>query len=98
MSSCGRPGTHRRRAGTLGGDAMSDLLFNPTHLMFDRDGTCYDLVLVNDPYGGVLVVWPATGYLWRWHAGDRLKQLSPKCNSYDAENIYRFLESLDDAR
>ena len=69
-----------------------DLLFNPSHIEFEAEGTRYDLVLVNDPYGGVLVVWPATGYLWRWYPGDRLKALSKICNDFDAIQIYRYLE------
>lgn len=70
---------------------MKDLLFNPTHMVFEADGTRYDLVLVNDPYGGVLVAWPATGYLWRWHPGDRIKPLG-ECNEYDAHAIFCYLE------
>jgi len=72
---------------------MPDLLFDPTHLVFERDGTCYDIVLTNDPYGGVLVVWPATGYLWRWFPGDRMATLTTNANPYDKENIYHYLEA-----
>ena len=68
------------------------LLFNTTHMVFDMDGTCYDLVLVNDPYGGVLVAWPATGYLWRWHMGDRLKTLTRDVNPHDSNNVFAYLE------
>ena len=63
------------------------------HIIFDAEGTRYDLVLVSDPYGGILVAWPATGQLWRWHRDDRLKPLG-KCNEYDARNIFNFLESI----
>ncbi len=70
---------------------MADLLFNPTHMVFEAEGTRYDLLLVNDPYGGVLVAWPATGYLWRWHPGDRLKPLGT-CNEHDGKNIFNHLE------
>lgn len=66
---------------------------NSEHLIFQADGTRYDLVLVDDPYGGVLVAWPATGYLWRWYPGDRLKPLSSNCNQFDGENIHAFLEA-----
>lgn len=72
---------------------MSDLLFDPTHLVFETDGTCYDLVLTNDPYGGVLVIWPATGYLWRWHPRDRLKSLNNNNNPHDGDNIFNYLET-----
>lgn len=68
------------------------LLFNPSHMVFETDGTRYDLVLTNDPYGGVLVAWPATGYLWRWHMSDRLKPLSSSCNDHDGKNIFEYLE------
>jgi hypothetical protein len=71
---------------------MSDLLFDPSHMVFETDGTCYDLVLTNDPYGGVLVIWPATGYVWRWHPGDRLKPLTRDLNHHDGNNIFEYLE------
>ncbi len=68
---------------------------NSEHLVFETDGTRYDLVLVDDPYGGVLVIWPSTGYLWRWYNGDYLKSLSKNTNDYDAINIFKFLEHGD---
>ena len=43
---------------------MKDTLASE-HIVFETDGTRYDLVLTDDPYGGVLVIWPATGYVWR---------------------------------
>ncbi len=72
-----------------------DLLFDPTHLVFETDGTCYDLVLTNDPYGGVLVVWPATGYVWRWFMGDRMQTLTTNANPFDKENIFKYLEATN---
>ena len=66
------------------------------HLVFQDDGTRYDLVLVDDPYGGVIVVWTSTGYLWRWDQGDRLKPLSKDTNEHDAYNIFHYLESRND--
>ena len=30
---------------------MKDLLFDPSHIIFEADGTRYDLVLTNDPTG-----------------------------------------------
>ena len=38
---------------------------NCEHLIFQTDGTRYDLVLTDDPYGGVIVAWTRTGYLLR---------------------------------
>jgi hypothetical protein len=73
-----------------------NLLFNPSHMIFESDGTRYDLVLVNDPYGGVLVAWPATGYLYRWHTGDRLKSLTKNDNPFDRTNIFVYLESANE--
>ena len=63
------------------------------HIIFDAQGTRYDLVLVSDPYGGILVIWPATGQVWRWHRDDRLKPLGNN-NEHDGNNIFHFLESL----
>jgi len=71
---------------------MPDLLFDPSHVIFETDGTRYDLVMTNDPYGGVLVVWPTTGYVWRWFPGDRMATLTTNANPYDKENIFHYLE------
>jgi hypothetical protein len=71
---------------------MKNLLFDPSHIIFEEEGTRYDLVLTNDPYGGVLVIWPSTGYLWRWYVGDYLKPLS-KVNDHDGKNIFNYLEA-----
>ena len=73
-----------------------DLLFDPTHMVFDMDGTCYDLVLTNDPYGGVLVIWPATGYLWRWFPGKEIKTLTTNANPFDRDNIFNYLEMTNE--
>ena len=69
-----------------------DLLHDPSHIVFESGGSGYDLVLTNDPYGGVLVIWPATGYLWRWFPGERLATLTTNANPYDRDNIFRWLE------
>ena len=63
------------------------------HLIFDAGGTRYDLVLVSDPYGGILVAWPATGQLWRYHRDDRLKPLGDN-NEFDTIAIYNFLQRI----
>ncbi len=65
---------------------------NAEHLIFQTDGTRYDLVLVDAPYGGVIVVWESPGYLWRWDEGDRMKPLNKDSNPHDAQNIFNFLE------
>ena len=65
---------------------------NSEHLIFQTDGTRYDLVLVDDPYGGVIVVWTSTGYLWRWYPEDRMKPLNRNSNKHDAQNIFHYLE------
>jgi len=68
---------------------------NSEHLIFQADGTRYDLVLVDDPYGGVIVVWTSTGYMWRWYQGDYMKRLSKEVNKFDEHNIWQHLEGLD---
>lgn len=65
---------------------------NAEHVHFEDDGTNYDLVLVDDPYGGIIVVWTATGYLWRYYPSDYLKPLSNEYNPHDAKNIFDYLE------
>lgn len=63
------------------------------HIIFEAGGTRYDIVLVSDPYGGILVVWPATGQLWRYHRDDRLKPLGNN-NEFDTVAIYNFLQRV----
>jgi len=65
---------------------------NAKQIEFQTDGTRYDLVLVNDPYGGIIVAWTSTGYLWRYYEGDYLKPLSNDYNPHDAKNIFDWLE------
>jgi len=62
------------------------------HLEFQTDDTRYDLVLVDDPYGGIIVAWTSTGYFWRYYEGDYLKPLSNDYNPHDAKNIFDYLE------
>jgi len=62
------------------------------HCIFQPgDGTCYDIVCVDDPYGGVLVIWPGQS-TWRYHEGDRLKFLHGKLNKWTKEAIWNYLE------
>ena len=57
------------------------------------DGTCYDIVCVNDPHGGVLVIWP--GHVtYRYHRGDRLKHLHGDKNKFTDEAIKNFMDGL----
>tara|TARA_R100001463_G_scaffold10005_1_gene29653 strand:- start:2177 stop:2383 length:207 start_codon:yes stop_codon:yes gene_type:complete len=57
------------------------------------DGTRYDIVTTEDPYGGVLVIWPNNS-TWRYHQGDRLKFLHGKYNEYTEKAIFDYLEAL----
>ncbi len=66
------------------------------HLVFEptpRNGSRYDLVLVEDPYGGVIVVWRSAQMTWRYDDGDRMKPLSKGCNKHDAIAIFNYLET-----
>ncbi len=65
---------------------------NTKHLIFECEGSRFDLVLTSDPYGGTLVVWPVCGLVWRYFEGDRLQPLSKNCSKYDGDLIYRHLE------
>ena len=66
--------------------------FEPT----PRNGSRYDLVLVEHPYGGTLVIWSSANMTWRYDRDDRMKPLSPNCNSFDAEAIFNHLQKLDE--
>lgn len=71
---------------------MKQCKLEAIHYEFQTDGTRYDLVLVDDPYGGIIVAWTSTGYLWRYYEGDYLKPLSNDYNPHDAKNIFDWLE------
>ena len=58
------------------------------------DGTRYDFVTVDDPYGGVLVIWPNHS-TWRWHPDDCLKFLHGKECEYARKAIYEHLQAID---
>jgi len=55
------------------------------------DGTRYNLVTVDDPHGGVLVICNNSS-LWRYHPRDFLKFLCGNENKYTHEAIWLHLE------
>ena len=55
------------------------------------DGTRYNLVTVDDPHGGVLVICNNSS-LWRYHQGDTLKFLCGNENEYTRRAIWNHLE------
>jgi len=55
------------------------------------DGTRYNLVTVDDPHGGVLVICNNSS-LWRYHQGDQLKFLCGNENEYTRRAIWNHLE------
>ena len=62
------------------------------HCIFQPgDGTCYDILCVDDPYGGILVIWPNQS-TWRYHEGDQLKFLHGVNNEYTRKAIWNYLE------
>ena len=66
------------------------------HVVFQLDGTRYDLHLVEDVYGGTIVVWTTTGMMWRFYTNPyEIKALSKNCNKHDAANIFQFLEHIN---
>ena len=65
------------------------------HIIFECEGTRFDLVMTTDPYGGDLVIWASgsRGMLWRYFEGDRLQPLSENCTAYDGHLIFAYLEA-----
>jgi len=63
------------------------------HIIFECEGTRFDLVMTTDPYGGDLVIWPVCGCVWRYFEGDRLQPLSENCSPYDGQLIFAYLEA-----
>jgi len=55
------------------------------------DGTRYNLVTVDDPHGGVLVICNNSS-LWRYYQGDYLKFLCGNENEYTRRAIFNELE------
>ena len=58
------------------------------------NGTRYGLTLVDDPHGGVLVVWPTEAtYRWFPKYGE-LRHLHGKLNEFDMEAIQNYLNAI----
>ena len=55
------------------------------------NGSRYCLTLVNDEYGGILVIWPTVA-TYRYYAGDYLKFLHGNKNEVDRLAIFDYLE------
>ena len=60
------------------------------------DGTRYDFVTCDDPYGGVLVIWPGHS-TWRWYKDDYLKFLHGQECEYARTAMYNHLQSIEDS-
>lgn len=58
---------------------------------FDGRGTRYELVLTQDPDGGVLVAWSGGAWLGMVHRDGELVTLAGKLRKADAEVITAFL-------
>jgi len=69
----------------------------PTTIEFQPgNGTRYELTMVNDPHGGVLVVWP-TQATYRWYPRyGELKFLHGRLNEYDMKAIQSELNNVFD--
>tara|TARA_Y100001963_G_scaffold143363_1_gene214160 strand:+ start:54 stop:299 length:246 start_codon:yes stop_codon:yes gene_type:complete len=65
---------------------------NIRHIIFQPgDGTNYDIVLVPDPYGGILAIWPGNS-TWRYYEGEYLKFLHGVENAWTRKAIWNYLE------
>jgi len=62
------------------------------------DGTCYDIVMCDDPHGGYLIIWPnyVTYRYFPTEHGEKgeIKHLHGQKNDYTTRAIFNFLESL----
>ena len=56
------------------------------------DGTNYDLVVTQDPYGGFLIVWPSMGEVWRGFTNGEVKVLSNNVNPFSTKAICEIWE------
>lgn len=78
-----------------GGRVISaDIKIETHHDFQPGNGTRYHLTLIEDPNGGVLVIWP-TQSTHRWYPKyGELKFLHGKLNTYDSEAIQIYLNGL----
>lgn len=67
------------------------------------NGTRYDLLLINDPNGGVLICWSIMGWMYRYYPYEpgvesEIKQLGRKgcINQFDLEAIHRIMDNWFD--
>jgi len=59
------------------------------------NGTRYDIVVINDPYGGLLVVWPnVSTYRYFGGSNPEIKHLHGKKNKFDQKAIKDFLNGV----
>jgi len=67
----------------------------PKHVDFQPgNGTRYDMALVDDPHGGILVIWPSQAtYRWFPRYGE-LRFLHGKLNEYDMRAIQEWLNDM----
>lgn len=56
------------------------------------NGTRYEITLVDDPHGGILVVWPNQATYRFYPRNSELKHLHGNRNEYDMEAIRKFLD------
>lgn len=63
------------------------------HIIQPGDGTCYDFVTIDDPYGGILVIWPGHS-TWRFYPKGELKFLHGRECEYAREAILNELLRL----
>ena len=65
------------------------------HIIEPGDGTRYDFVTCDDPYGGVLVIW-AGHSTWRYYKDDYLKFLHGQDCQYARRAIYDHLQGEEE--
>jgi len=63
------------------------------YIFYPNNGTRYNIITVEDPNGGLLVVWADGNQTYRYYAGDYLKFLHGKANTFDRDVIFEYLEN-----
>jgi len=64
------------------------------YIFYPNNGTRYSIVTVEDPNGGLLVVWADGNQTYRYYRGDYLKFLHGKANTFDREAIKEYLDNM----
>lgn len=80
---------------------IESMSMGPMHIVVEPgNGTCYDLMIMDDPYGGIIVSWSIIGGMLRYYskeytgAESEIKVLTKSwTNNYDHKAIKEIMDA-----